>query len=177
MTNNDTTPEQHEGETDSFLPEHIRELLAEVSNLQKAGVEALTDTLAHWLTAHYVAAAKRAARNAGAKGMDLKTLRGLIADVVALRRGDHSAERLLIEREQLELNRQFSKERMEKLFLEWAMKPENKSRICGSGLSAEEKAERIRQIFGTSGSQNMEKPRGGLSAETIAEIERRAKLL
>ena len=126
MTNNDTTPEQHEGETDSFLPEHIRELLAEVSNLQKAGVEALTDTLAHWLTAHYVAAAKRAARNAGAKGMDLKTLRGLIADVVALRRGDHSAERLLIEREQLELNRQFSKERMEKLFLEWAMKPENK---------------------------------------------------
>ena len=157
MSDAKVNDEEREGESESSLPEHIRELLVEVSNLEKAGAEALTDTLAHWLTAHYVAAAKRAARNAGAKGMDLKTLRGLIADVVALRRGDHSAERLTIEREQLDLNRQLSKERMEKLFWEWAKKPENKSRICFR--------------------RDPEKPRGGISKETLQMIEKAAKLL
>jgi hypothetical protein len=176
MATNNTTPEQHEAESDSSLPKHIRELLAEVDDLKKAGAEALTDTLAHWVTAHYVAAAKSAARNAGAKGMDLKTLRSLIADVVALRRGDHSAERLNIERQQLELNREASRERMEKLFFEWAAKPENKDRICGSGLSAEEKARRLREIFGISGRQNAQEPRPTLSEETPKIIEEQAKI-
>ena len=154
--NNNTTSEQCERDNDGSLPEHIHELLAEVANLKKGGADALTDNLAQWLTAHYVTAAKNAARKAGKEGMDLQTLRALIADVVALRRGDHSAQRLIIEREQLDLNRELSKERMEKLFLEWAQKPENKDRICGSGLSAEEKNKRMRQIFGL----EPEKPRG-----------------
>jgi hypothetical protein len=104
-------------------------------------------------------------------------LRGLIADVVALRRGDHSAERLSVEREQLELNRQLLKERMETLFWEWAAKRENKSRICGSALSTKEKAERIRQIFGRTEPQKREVSRGGISAETLRTIEQAAKLL
>jgi hypothetical protein len=158
MVNNNSTPEHRNGERQDSLPHHIRELLAEVATLEKAGAKALTDTLVHWLTAHYVAAAKNAARTAGTKGMDLKTLRGLIADVVALRRGDHSAERLTIEREQLELNRELSKERMEKLFWEWAK--ENKHRICGNGLSADEKTRRIREIlFGRPGPHNGDQPR------------------
>jgi hypothetical protein len=147
MTNSNTTP-RREDESESSLPKHIREIVAEVASLKEAGAEALTDTLAHWLAAHYVAAAKSAVRKAGTKGLDLKTLRGLIADVVALRRGDHSAERLSVEREQLELNRQLLKDRMEKLFWEWATKPENKSRICDGGLSGDERARRIREIFG-----------------------------
>jgi hypothetical protein len=177
MPETNTSHKQREGETESSLPEHIRELLAEVSNLEKTGADALTDTLAHWLTAHYVAAAKRAARNAGAKGMDLKTLRGLIADVVALRRGDHSAERLIIEREQLDLNRQLSKERIEKLFWEWATKPENKSRICRSSLSVAEQARRFRKIFHMPEPPKAEEPRGGLTAEALEQIEKAAKLL
>ena len=177
MSNNQAPHQTHDGESDASLPQHIREIVAEVASLKEAGAEALTDTLAHWLTAHYVTAAKRAAANAGPDGLDLTVLRGLIADVVALRRGDHSAERLSVEREQLELNRQLLKERMETLFWEWAKKPENKSRICNRGLSAEEKAERIRQIFGTSDPSDAEKPRGGLTRETIETIERAAKLL
>jgi hypothetical protein len=177
MANNNTNPEQREDETDGSLPEHIRELLAEVADLKKAGADALTDALAHWLTAHYVAAAKSAARKAGTKGMDLKTLRGLIADVVALRRGDHSAERLIIEREQLELNRELSTERMEKLFWEWASKPENKSRICRSSLSVAEQARRFREIFHIPEPPSGEEPRGGLTPETLKKIEKAAKLL
>ena len=137
-----------DGKTSQSLAQHIRELSAEVAGLKEAGAETLTDTLAHWLAAHYVVAAKSAAREAGASGIDLSTLRGLSADVVALRRGDHYAERLRIERAHLELDREQSKERMEMRFWEWAEKPENKGRICDRGLSAEEKTARIREIFG-----------------------------
>jgi hypothetical protein len=169
MGNNNATPERHSRESDASLPKHIREIVAEVASLKEAGAEALTDTLAHWLTAHYVTAAKRAVANAGPDGLDLKALRGLIADVVALRRGDHSAERLSVEREQLELNRQLLKDRMEKLFWEWATKPENKSRICRSSLSADERARRIREILGVAEPPNVEEPRAGLSPENTPE--------
>ena len=91
-------------------------------------------------------------------------MRGLTADVVALRRGDHYAERLRIEREHLELDREQSKERMEKCFWEWAEKPENKGRICDSGLSAEEKTARIREIFGVARAPEPP-PATGLSPE------------
>jgi hypothetical protein len=120
-----------------------------------------------------VAAAKTAARNGGAEGIDLKTLRALSADVVALRRGDHYAERLTIERAQLDLDREQSNERVEKRFWEWARKPENKSVICDSSLTADEKVERIRQIF----HRDREEPRRGLSPEALQTIEKAAKLL
>ena len=165
MSNNQAPNRIHNGESDASFPQHIREIVAEVASLKEAGAEALTDTLAHWLTAHYVTAAKRAVANAGPEGLDLKALRGLIADVVALRRGDHSAERLSVEREQLELNRQLLKERMEKLFWEWAIKPENKSRICRSSLTEDERARRIREIFGMPEPPNAEEPRASLSPE------------
>ncbi len=177
MSNHQAPNKTRDGESDASLPQHIREIVAEVASLKEAGAEALTDTLAHWLTAHYVTAARRAAGNAGREGLALKTLRGLIADVVALRRGDHSAERLSVEREQLELNRQLLKERMETLFWEWAAKPENKSRICDRGLSAEEKAKHVQQIFGRGDPSDAEEPRGGLTRETLEIIEREAKLL
>src|SRR5262249_3238371 len=143
--NSNMTPQQRDGESEVSLSKCLRDFTEEVANLKEAGGETLSDTLANWATAHYVAAAKSAARNAGAERMDLKTLRGLVADIVALRRGDHSAERLRIEREQLDLNRQLSSERMEKLFLEWAMKPENKLRICGRGAPRGRSAETLRQ--------------------------------
>jgi hypothetical protein len=173
MQDNGATHQHRDGEPQEFLAQHIRDLLAEVADLKEAGGEDLTDTLAHWLTAHYVAAAKTAARNGRAEGIDLKTLRALSADVVALRRGDHYAERLNIERAQLELDRDQSKERMEKLFWEWATKPENKKSICASSLTADEKVERIRQIF----HRDREEPRGGLSPEALQLIEKEAKLL
>lgn len=167
----------YDRDTQTLLAQHIRELLAEVASFKEAGAEVLTETLAQWLTAHYVVAAKSAAKKASAEGIDLKTLRALSSDVVALRRGDQYAERLRIEREQLELDREQSKERREKLFWEWATKPENKSLICDRGLSAEEKAKRLRQIFGVTSSPNTEGSGGGLSANALQAIEEAAKLL
>ena len=129
---------------------------AEAVELKNAVGGPITDAVADWLAPQYALAARE--RLATATGAErLQILRTFVQDWALLRRGDHSAERLRIEREQLNLNRELSKERMEKLFWEWAAKPENKSRIC------------FRRDPG--------KPRGGLSAETLKAIEERLKLL
>ena len=59
----------------------------------------MTDTLAQFLSAQYVVAAKAAVRQTGGVAVDLKTLQGLCNDVAALRRGDQNAEWLRLERE------------------------------------------------------------------------------
>ena len=128
------------------LSQQIRELRAEVTELNDAGAESLTDTLAHWLTAHYVAAAKAAAESAGAAGIDLKILRGLSADVVALRRGDHYSMRLEIERERLEHEKAASDERKEKDFWEWTRKPEIRKKLIPQS-TRESQLRRVRQII------------------------------
>ena len=90
-------------ETQQLLLEHVRQLAAEVAELRQEGAAPLTDNLAHWLAAQFVVAAKKAAQESENGCLDLKTLQALNADVVALRHGDHSAERLKTEREWLEL--------------------------------------------------------------------------
>lgn len=57
----------------------------------------LTDTLAFWLASRYAMATRRVAETEGTEGWRL--LRELCADVAELRRGDHSAQRLVLERE------------------------------------------------------------------------------
>jgi len=159
-------------EEPSSLAEHLRELSAEVAALRETGAEALTDLLAHWLAAHYVAAARRAVEEAGSAGIALATLRGLAADAVALRKGDHSAARLRNEQEWLAIEREKDEARMRVKFEEWLKEPGIKERVCGPGLSHEERNRRMREIFGLP-----EKQRPGLSAEALSEIERAANLL
>jgi hypothetical protein len=67
----------------------------------------LTETLAHWLAARYAVATRRLAETEGREGWRL--LREMCGDIVELRRGDHSAERLQIDRERLKLEREKSK--------------------------------------------------------------------
>ena len=137
-------------ETQQLILEHVRQLAAEVAALKLDGAAPLTDGFAHWLAAHLLVAAKKAAKESKNGCLDLKSLRSLNADVVALRRGDHSAERLKLERKWLELERQNSAATMEKRFIEWAQDPENAGKMNPSKLTQEERAERIREIFGMS---------------------------
>ena len=156
----------------SPLARHLRELTAEVEALKAAGPDSPADTLAHWLAAHYTAAARKVAEQAGDDGIPLATLRILIADTVALRKGDHSAARLRQEQEWLEIERGKSDEQMQKRFEEWAKNPANRDRFFDKNLSLEERQRKIREIFG------MQEPlKRGLSPETLAEIERAARLL
>ena len=163
----------------------LRAMAAEAADLKEAVGGSITEAVADWLAPQYALAARE--RLAAAKGAErLEILRAFVEDWALLRRGNHYAERLQLEREQLALAREQSKERMEKLFWEWAQKPENKNRICDRGLSKEEKAERIREIFGfprrtphgAEGTPEAQPPgSGGLSPETLKIIEEEGRIL
>jgi len=129
----------------------------------------LTDTLALWLAARYAVATRRVAESEGAEGWRL--LRELCADLVKLRRDDHSAARLAMDRARLKLGEERSERTMEAKFEEWLKEPEVQKRLGISRLTPEERAHRMREIFGMSDEGR------GLSSETLTEIERAAKLL
>ncbi len=74
------------------------------------GRASLTDTLALWLVARYAVATRRVAETGGREGWRL--LREMCTDIVELRKGNHSAERLQIERERLELEKEQSEKRV-----------------------------------------------------------------
>ena len=91
---------------------------------------------------------------------------------MALRKGDHSAERLRFERERLEIERDRCQKHMEEHFEEWLKQPGMADRICGPGLTPQQKDARIRELFGLP-----ERGKGGISEETLAEIEKALNLL
>jgi hypothetical protein len=154
--------------------ERVRNLATDAGELTLAG-GALGDHLAIVLAARYAAVLARWDGTPDRTVLqNVRALRALCADIVELRRGDHSATRLKIEEERLDLERSKDGVRMQERFKQWVEQPEIKERICGK-LSPEERQKRLRQIFegGTDGSQ----PKGGLSEEALAVIEKEAKLL
>lgn len=147
------------------LTEDAREWNAE-------GRAPLTDTLAVWLAARYTVATRRVAETGGREGWRL--LREMCGDIVELRKGDHSAERLQIERERLVLEKEKTEKHIREKIEEILKQPETKQRLCGEGLSAEERARRIREIFRL---PPQGERKNGLTPGTLAEVERALKLL
>jgi hypothetical protein len=123
------------------------------------GRGSLTDTLAIWLVARYALATRRVAETGGREGWRL--LREMCGDIVELRKGDHSAERLKIERERLKLEKEKAEKLTDEKIEELLKQPQ-----------AKERARRIREMLGLPPER-----KNGLSPETLAEIERAAKLL
>ena len=74
-------------------------------------------------------------------------LRELCADVVELRRGDHSAERLRLEREQVQLEQQRLHEKTEEELWAWALQPEIQERICRGFKTDQEKLNLARKVL------------------------------
>lgn len=103
----------------------------------------LTEALALWTVARYAVKTRQIADADGPESWPM--LREFCADIVELRKGAHSAERLRLERERLEFDRQRRMKTDDEL-MAWAM--ENRDRICAGCLSEEEKEQRIREIFG-----------------------------
>jgi hypothetical protein len=125
----------------------VRRVVAEAKELNGAADGALTDHLAAWIAGQYAVAARQLAAEKGSGAVDWNLLRAFCHDVVDLRRGDHSAESLRIERERLEMDRAKQKEEMDRRFWEWAK--ENRVKICQESTSTPEEKEKIvRQILG-----------------------------
>ena len=115
--------------------------------LQAEGGPPLTDTLALWLAARYAVATRQVTQAEGAEGWRL--LRELCADVVELRRGDHSAERLRLEHEQLAVTRQRTQRERVEEFWKWVSDPEVREQICRGFQTRAEMLELVGQhLFG-----------------------------
>jgi hypothetical protein len=97
-----------------FALAEARRVMSEGRELAQTGKGALADNLAVWITGRYVLATRKLMEN-GDDASAWKMLRELCHDLVALRRGDHGAEWLRIERERLKLQRKKQHSDREKL--------------------------------------------------------------
>jgi len=122
----------------------VRQVVAEAKELSAAADGALTDKLATWVAGRYAIATRQLADNGE---LDWKLLRNLCHDLVDLRRGDHSAESLRIERERWEAEQAEKKADLEKQFWDWAKK--NQDDICRGFKTQAEKLDLLREaLFG-----------------------------
>lgn len=136
----------------------LREMAAEARELQSAAGGSVTEVVAGWLSAQYATAAHE--KLAGTHGPQRwEILRAFMQDWSLLRRGDHQAGRLRIERERLQLERETlewqranSAVQKEKEFREWVQRPDIRA-----GLFPGRK--------------------GGISPETMKKIEEELRLL
>lgn len=133
----------------------VRTLLLDMANeaaaLQSALGAPVTDIAAGWLVSKYIVAAHE--KLAGADGAQRwEILRAVVQDLSLLRRGDHSAARLQLEREELNLQCANSQTQKEKEFWEWLERPEIRAKVFPN-------------------------EKRGLSRETIEKIERELNLL
>ena len=135
------------GETQTLL----REMAAEAQELQSAAGGSVTDAVAGWLASQYASAAHE--KLAGANGAHRwEVLRAFVQDWSLLRRGDHTAARLQLDREELDWQRAKGKSQTEKDFRDWVNRPE------------------IRKVL-------FPEHTGGISRETMEKIERELKLI
>jgi hypothetical protein len=128
--------------------ELVRCLSAEAQEVKEAAGEPLTEKLGLWLVARYAVASRKLAGKDNDGEIDWPRLREFCSDVVALRRGDHSAARLKIEQERLERERQKTEEEVVEHFKRWAQNPAIKDCLCDKYLSPKERAARTREIYG-----------------------------
>ncbi len=114
-------------------------MAAEAADLRQAVGGSVTDTVAGWLAAQYASAAQQKLAGAdGARRWDI--LHAFVQDWSLLRRGDHSAARLQLDREQFDWLRASGQAAKEKEFHEWLMRPEIRKKLDPNyrpGLTAE----------------------------------------
>jgi hypothetical protein len=83
--------------------EMVERLGEDAAEWDGEGRAPITDTLALWVAARYAVATRRVTEAGDVEGWRL--LREMCGDIVELRKGDHSAERLQIDRERLALEK------------------------------------------------------------------------
>ena len=125
----------------------IRHFGVDATELSQAAGGQLTDQLAVCVAARIAVALKSLASGEGDPAEQFTRLRELCGDLVALRRGDHDAEWLRLERERLENSRKQSEKKLEEQFWEWAMDPDRREQICRGFKTQAEKIEILRKIM------------------------------
>jgi hypothetical protein len=130
----------------------IREMVAEARELKAAAGGSVADAMTAWLAPQYLLAV-RAQLAALPDGPErLKMLRLTVNDLAALRRGDHTAGHMALERERLAFERKRAARARLSEFWKWTKRPEIKRKLWPP-------------------------KRGGFTKKTIENIERELRLL
>ncbi len=117
-------PNSNLAETKSLL----LDMVSEAADLKRAAGGSITDAVADWLAPQYLLAAReKLAGLEGARRWEI--LRAFVQDWAMLRRGEHSAARLQLDREELDWQRANSQTQKEKEFREWLKRPEIRKEI------------------------------------------------
>lgn len=129
----------------------LREMVAEAQELKQAAGGSVTDAVATWLAPQYLLAARETLAGMSGAGR-LEVLRTFVQDWALLRRGDHAAARLQLDREQLDWERANHASRREQEFREWIRRPEVRRELLPElkpGISPEalEKMERALHLL------------------------------
>jgi len=139
------------GYRDWLLQQETKEFAAnlaeEADELNAAGTALPTDKLAVWLTARFMTVVKRLDASSTDDAIRSKLLGEAATAFVALRRGEHSAERLKLARDRLGLERDPDTHDLEKLARKWAEEHNLEIGPKSHTLKVQEQAERLREIF------------------------------
>ena len=142
-----SVPNSNLAETKSLL----LGMVAEANDLKRTAGGSVTDAVAGWLAPQYLLAARE--KLDGAEGTRRwEILRLFTQDWATLRRGDHSAARLRLDRERLAFERKCAERAKFSEFWKWTRRPEIKRRLWPP-------------------------KRGGISKSTFRKIERELHLL
>jgi hypothetical protein len=117
----------------------LAEMVAEAQELKAVAGGSVTDAVSAWLAPQYLLAAREKLTATDGAGR-FEVLRTFVQDWSLLRRGDHSAARLQLDREELDWQRTNSKAQKEKEFRDWIQRPEIRREFLPeitSGISKE----------------------------------------
>ena len=95
----------------------------EAADLKQAIGGSITDAVADWLAPQYLLAARKKLTGTP-EVRRWEIFRAIVQDWTLLRRGDHSAARLELDREKLDLERANSQAQKEQEFRKWIKRPE-----------------------------------------------------
>ena len=101
----------------------LDEMVAEAQELKAVAGGSVTDAVAAWLAPQYLLAAREKLTATDGAGR-FEVFRTFVQDWAMLRRGDHSAARLQLDREELDWHRIIGQAQKEKEFREWIQRPE-----------------------------------------------------
>jgi hypothetical protein len=103
-------------------------LVAEAAELKRIASGSITDAVADWLAPQYLLAAREKLDGAeGARRWEI--LHSFVQDWAMLRRGDHSAARLQLDRERLAFERKCAERAKLSEFWKWTKRPEIKRKL------------------------------------------------
>ena len=128
--------------------EQARELDADAGELATTAGP-VADNFARMLVARYAAVFTQWSGDPSKINQrELTTLHTLCEDVTQLRRGEHSAARLQLEREAQAWRNRSAEDEALNIFLRWAREPVVKRLLAQPGKSLKEKTRMMRELFG-----------------------------